>query len=159
MPVRCTFSLNSRETSRLACEGFGSVVAYSGRGKGRDDPYDVADKDVGALPPGTYYLVDRQSGGRIGWVRDFAAAYVGSTDRTEWFMLWNANGGDTTMIDGIMRGQFRLHPEGIRHESDGCITLKFRDQFEALQRFIRSHPADLPVPGSTLKAYGTVEVR
>jgi len=59
MPVRCTFSLNSRETSRLACEGFGSVVAYSGRGKGRDNPYDVADKDVGALPPGTYYLVDR----------------------------------------------------------------------------------------------------
>jgi hypothetical protein len=49
MPVRCTFSLNSRETSRLACEGFGSVVAYSGRGKGRDNPYDVADKDVGAL--------------------------------------------------------------------------------------------------------------
>jgi len=159
MPVRCTFSLNNRETSKLVCEGFGSVAAYSGHGKGRDNPYDVADKDVGALPPGTYYLVDRQSGGRIGWLHDFLAAHGGSTDRSKWFMLWNANGGDTTMIDGVARGQFRLHPEGEMHLSDGCITLKSPNEFDALERFIRLHPADLPVPGSTLKAYGTVEVR
>jgi hypothetical protein len=159
MPVRCAFSLNNRETSKLVCEGFGSVVAYSGHGRGRDNPFDVAEKGVGALPPGTYYLVDRQSGGRVGWLHDFISAHGGSSDRTKWFMLWNANGGDTTVINGVARGEFRLHPEGDLQLSDGCIALKFPNEFDALQRYIRLHPADLPVPGSTLKAYGTVDVR
>jgi hypothetical protein len=73
--------------------------------------------------------------------------------------IWNANGGDTTVINGVARGEFRLHPEGDLQLSDGCIALKFPNEFDALQRYIRLHPADLPVPGSTLKAYGTVDVR
>ncbi len=63
MPVRCTFSLNSKESSQLHCSGFGSVKAFSGTARGRDNPYATAWPDVGPLPAGTYYLVDRQSGG------------------------------------------------------------------------------------------------
>ncbi|WP_309296517.1 tlde1 domain-containing protein [Paraburkholderia terrae] len=63
MPVYCTFTLDNRETSMLDCLGFGAVPAYSGHGKGRDNPNDVADVGVGPIPPGTYYIIDRQSGG------------------------------------------------------------------------------------------------
>jgi Protein of unknown function (DUF2778) len=60
MPVRCTFSLNNKESSQLHCSGFGSVKAFSGTARGRDNPYATAWPDVGPLPAGTYYLVDRQ---------------------------------------------------------------------------------------------------
>jgi hypothetical protein len=159
MPVYCTFALNKKTTSALVCSGFGAVEAYSGHGKGRDNPDDVADQDVGALPPGTYYLIDRQSGGRFGWLHDFQARYFGSTDRQRWFMLWNSRGGDVTMIGGIKRGAFRLHPEGPLHLSDGCITVKSGALFDRLQSYIRSNPPDMVVPGTSLKAYGTVQVR
>ncbi|MFT0167672.1 tlde1 domain-containing protein [Paraburkholderia mimosarum] len=64
-----------------------------------------------------------------------------------------------TMINGIKRGRFRLHPEGPARLSEGCITVISPFAFDSLRRYIRSHPAALPVPGSTLRAYGTVEVR
>ncbi|SMG50344.1 DUF2778 domain-containing protein [Paraburkholderia susongensis] len=160
MTAFCTFRLNNRETSQLSCVGFGSIEAYSGQRQGRDNPDAVALPDVGALPPGTYYLVDRQSGGRLGWLWDWIGAHSTSTDHKKWFMLWNAHGGDTTMIDGIRRGSFRLHPEGERHLSKGCITVKNPADFERLQRYIRLHKPAMPIPGnSELKAYGRVEVR
>lgn len=160
MPVRCTFLLNNKTTSTLECSGFGLVDAYSGQKQGRDNPRDTAMSNIGPLPAGTYYLVDRQSGGMLGWARDWYDAHGwGTTDHSKWFMLWNPNGGDTTMIDGIRRGNFRLHPEGPMRLSEGCITVVSPFAFESLQRYIRSHNADLPVPGSTLRAYGTVDVR
>ena len=160
MPIRCTFSLNNQPTSTLYCSGFGVVAAYSGQKQGRDNPNDTAMPDIGPLPAGTYYIVDRQSGGRFGWFWDWYDAHgFGSTDHTKWFMLWNAHGGDSTMIDGIKRGHFRLHPEGPMRLSEGCITVVSPFAFENLRRYIRSQPSNLPVPGSTLRAYGTVEVR
>ncbi|WP_227746938.1 DUF2778 domain-containing protein [Paraburkholderia franconis] len=123
MPVYRTFTLNNRETSTFTCSGFGAVAAYSGHGRGRDNPNDVADVGVGAIPPRTYYIIDRQSGGRLGWFRDTFGPWFGTTDRHTWFMLWNAHGGDITNINSIQRGNFRLHPDGPMHESDGCITV------------------------------------
>ncbi|NIF52044.1 DUF2778 domain-containing protein [Burkholderia sp. Ax-1724] len=160
MSVFCTFALNNRETSGLYCLGLGMIEAYSGHGKGRDNPNAVSIPMTGAIPPGTYFIVDRQSGGRLGWLHDLSDTYLGSTDRTKWFMLWNAHGGDTTMIDGIRRGNFRLHAEGPMRESDGCITVKNGNDFERLQRYIRSHKPNIAIPGSDhLKAYGRLEVR
>jgi len=160
MPLRCKFSLNEQTTSVLHCSGFGSVTAYSGQKWGRDNPKATAAEGVGPLPAGTYYIVDRQSGGMFGWARDLWSEYGwGTTDRTKWFALWSPNTGDTTMINGIRRGAFRLHPEGQMHLSEGCITVVSHVDFDHLQRFIRSHKPDLPVPGSTLRAYGTVDVR
>ncbi|WP_322047588.1 DUF2778 domain-containing protein [Paraburkholderia sp. J67] len=159
MPVRCTFLLNNKTTSTLTCSGFGSVDAYSGQKQGRDNTADTAMPNIGPLPAGTYYLVVRQSGGMFGWAHDWIAASTLSTDRFKWFMLWNPIGGDTTMINGIRRGSFRLHPEGHERLSEGCITVVSPFAFDSLQRYIRTQKAMLPVPGSTLRAYGTVDVR
>jgi hypothetical protein len=160
MPVKCIFLLNSQRTSKLQCSGFGAVEAYSGQKEARDNPADTAMENIGPLPRGTYYLVDRKSGGHLGWLYDWFAEHTHlSTDHSNWFMLWNANGGDTSVINGIQRGHFRLHPEGRMRLSEGCITVVSPFAYESLRRYIHSHPANLPVPGSTLRAYGTVEVQ
>jgi len=160
MPVKCTFVLNDQTTSTLTCEGTAPVEAFSGTDQGRDNPEETAVKNVGPLPKGTYYLVDRQSGGHLGFLYDTWDAYGwGTTDRRNWFMLWNPTSGDMTNIEGVKRGNFRLHPVGVRKLSEGCITVLYPYEFDRLQKFIRSHAASLPVPGTTLRAYGTVEVK
>ena len=63
------------------------------------------------------------------------------------------------MINGIQRGNFRLHPEGDLHLSEGCITVTNHFEFDRLQRHIRMRQPYLPVPGTTMLAYGTVEVQ
>jgi hypothetical protein len=160
MSVQCTFRLNSQPTSTLYCSGFGSVTAYSGQLSGRDNPQAISIKDIGPIPPGKYYLLDRQSGGLMGWFYDLVSrGNVGTTDHSKWFMLWNERTGDTTIINGVRRGEFRLHPEGQRRLSKGCITVPSNETFNRLERYIRSRPPDIPVPGTAYKAYGTVEVQ
>ncbi|RKR39038.1 DUF2778 domain-containing protein [Paraburkholderia sp. BL17N1] len=159
MPVKCTFVLNGLTVSTFTCEGTVPVTAFSGNGRGRDNPNETAVPNVGPLPKGVYYLVDRKSGGFVGLVRDLLGEYGGSTDRRSWFMLWNPVSGDTTNINGIKRGNFRLHPMGVLRLSEGCITVTQPNDFERLQKYIRSRGRTLPVPGTTMKAYGTVEVK
>ncbi|WP_347879161.1 tlde1 domain-containing protein [Caballeronia sp. BCC1704] len=84
MPVRCVFTLNNRRTSTLVCEGYGTVEAFSGQKEGRDNPARIETPDVGPIPPGIYYLVDRQSGGLLGRMRDILSP-IASADRTKWF--------------------------------------------------------------------------
>lgn len=159
MSVKCTFVLNKQTTSTLTCEGTSPVSAFSGTDQGRDNPDDTAMENVGPLPKGTYYLVDRQSGGLLGPIRDWIGAHTLSTNKNTWFMLWNPVSGDITNINGIKRGNFRLHPIGQRRLSEGCITVNSLYEFERLQKYIRSRGLTLPVPGTTMKAYGTVEVK
>jgi hypothetical protein len=159
MPVKCTFVLNDQTYSTLTCEGTAPVQAFSGTDQGRDNPDDTAIKNVGPLPKGTNYLVDRQSGGLLGPIRDWFSEHTISTDRRTWFMLWNPVSGDMTNINGIQRGNFRLHPIGQRRLSEGCITVVQPYEFDRLQKFIRSRGLTVPVPGTTLRAYGTVEVK
>lgn len=160
MPVKCTFVLNDQTYSTLTCEGTAPVQAFSGTDQGRDNPDDTAIKNVGPLPKGTYYLVDRQSGEVLGSIRDWWSAHGEvSTDRHKWFMLWNPVSGDMTNINGIKRGNFRLHPMGRMRLSQGCITVVNAYEFDRLQKFIRSRGLTVPVPGTTLRAYGTVEVK
>ncbi|WMY07449.1 DUF2778 domain-containing protein [Paraburkholderia phenoliruptrix] len=159
MPVACTFSLNSRNTSVLSCPGVGQFSAFSGTSTGRDNPQAVAQADIGPLPPGRYYLVDRQSGGRLGWLYDFARTYAYGTDRSQCFMLWREGSGDTTVINGVRRGSFRLHPMGPRRLSEGCITVVNQAQFKMLADYLHKQGATLPIPGTTLKAYGYVDVK
>ncbi|SIT39841.1 conserved hypothetical protein [Paraburkholderia piptadeniae] len=159
MPVFCTYTLNRKETSPLVCSGFGSVDAYSGHGKDTNNPDFVADVGVGAIPPGTYYIVDRSSGRWFGWVLDDFGAVIGTTDRRKWFMLWNTYTGDATMVHGVKRGLFRLHPDGPHHRSDGCITIKNPADFERLRSYLLARGATMPIPGTDMKAYGRVDVR
>nr|WP_244306199.1 tlde1 domain-containing protein [Paraburkholderia lacunae] len=80
-------------------------------------------------------------------------------DRRHWFILWREGAGDTTIINGIKRGAFRLHPMGPRGLSEGCITVVNSDQFNVLADYLHKHGATLPIPGTTLKAYGYVDVQ
>jgi hypothetical protein len=160
MPVKCTFTLNGKNTSQLMCEGIGQFEAYSGQMQGRNNPAMAATPEIGPIPKGTYFLVDRASGGMFGWAYDIVGPLLHlTTDHSQWFALWNPRTGDTTMINGISRGAFRLHPDGPHHLSEGCITLLHGDEFDRLQRYIRRSPPSLPVPATTLKAYGWVEVK
>lgn len=159
MPVSCTFQLNNKETSLFSCPGVGAVVAFSGTSTGRDNPAAIAKENIGPIPPGTYYIVDRQPGGHLGVFRDLIAANTGSTDRNQWFMLWRKDTGDTTIVNGVKRGQFRLHPMGRLHLSEGCITISNPYSFNKLAAHIRKQGATVTVPGSRFKAYGTVEVK
>jgi hypothetical protein len=94
MPVSCRFLLNKKTTSVLTCQGTAPVEAFSGQKDGRDNPDDTAMEDVGPLPKGTYYLVDRQSGGVLGFLYDWWGAHgYGTTDRTKWFMCGIQNLG------------------------------------------------------------------
>lgn len=159
MPVACTFQLNGKPTSLLQCPGIGNLAAFSGHDRGRDNPAAVALEDIGPIPPGRYYIVDRQSGGRLGWLYDFLRTYAYGTDRDKWFALWREKTGDTTIINGVRRGQFRLHPIGPQGLSDGCITITSPHSFDALAAYLRKQGASWPVPGTTLKAYGWVDVQ
>ncbi|WP_186258332.1 DUF2778 domain-containing protein [Burkholderia gladioli] len=160
MPIRCTFDLNGKTTSTLNCPGFGMVSAFSGTKSGRDNPNATGIEGIGPIPKGTYYIVDRQSGGRLGWFHDAIGKYgIGTTDHTKWFMLWNASTGDSTYVGNVKRGQFRLHPMGQLRLSEGCITVTNPTTFDRLAEYIRKNGADLPVPGSMFKAYGTVDVK
>ncbi|BCQ28069.1 DUF2778 domain-containing protein (plasmid) [Caballeronia sp. NK8] len=160
MPICCFFTLNGKTISTLHCSGYGTVGAFSGHGHGRENPVEVATPNVGPIPPGTYYIVDRQSGGVMGWAYDAAGEYFGlTTDRSKWFALWHPETGDTTMVQGVRRGQFRLHAEGPSALSEGCIAVVNPAEFELLQRHIRKYRPLIAVPRSTLMAYGTVEVR
>ena len=97
MPVKCSFTLNHQTTSILACEDIPHqqpnslrVMAFSGQLTGRDNPDATAKEDIGPIPKGTYYIVDRQSGGHLGFLYDWWNAHgFGSTDRAQWFALWN----------------------------------------------------------------------
>ncbi|WP_342713837.1 DUF2778 domain-containing protein [Paraburkholderia lycopersici] len=136
------------------------MTAFSGQKEGRDNPDDTAKEDIGPLPKGKYFLVDRQSGGILGGFRDWWSAHgFGTTDRTRWFMIWNPATGDKTNIDGITRGSFRLHPMGPRRLSEGCVTVVNPYDFDRLEKFLRSQKPSLPVPETDLKAYGTLEIK
>lgn len=159
MPVACTFQLNAKPTSVLQCAGIGNFVAFSGRDSGRDNPAAVEKEMIGPLPPGRYYIVDRQSGGHLGWLYDVVRKYGYGTDRDQWFALWREKTGDTTIINGVHRGQFRLHPIGPQGLSEGCITLTSPHSFAQFAAHLRKQGATWPVPGSSLKAYGWVDVQ
>ncbi|WP_175687413.1 DUF2778 domain-containing protein [Burkholderia anthina] len=161
MPASCTFILNGQPISFLSCTGAGSVQAFSGMPEDRDKPESVAKPKSGPLPRGIYYIVDRQTGGRLGWLYDFARANLYGTDRAKWFALYRADGNidDTTIINGVRRGAFRLHPNGPLGRSEGCITVKNPQDFERMSAFIRAQGATVPIPGTDINAYGIVEVR
>lgn len=83
MPVECTFILNKSNISVLYCPGFGSVAAFSGNGRHMNDPSATAVAEKGPLPIGTYYIVDRQSGGHLGWLYDAIKDVTLNTRRAE----------------------------------------------------------------------------
>jgi hypothetical protein len=160
MTASCFFSLNGQNLSSLVCQGLGSMPAFSGKPGYLNDPAKVAVADNGPLPPGRYYIVDRQSGGRLGWLKEWTADRAAPINRNQWFALYRIDGkiDDYTFVEGVRRGNFRLHPIGPRGISKGCITLLSPSQFLRLRTFLLSQEPKL-VPGTNTKYFGTVDVR
>lgn len=89
---------------------------------------------VGPFPAGKYWIVDRPEGGLRSQVnagvRDLYNHVVNGTTfrHNEWFALWRDDWGidDYTWIEGVKRGNFRLHPGGLSEDS---ITLPHDSDF------------------------------
>ncbi|WP_262144388.1 DUF2778 domain-containing protein [Serratia ficaria] len=160
MAADCVFYLNSQRMSTLVCRGFGSVSAFSGNGADRNRPESAAVPFDGPLPKGEYFIVDRESGGRLGWVRDAFQDTLAGTHRAGWFGLYRNDGviDDFTFINGVKRGHFRLHPTGRFGISEGCVTLPDVVQYYRLFKFLKSQKM-MPIPGSPLFHYGRITVK
>lgn len=144
------FRLNNRPTSDLFVEGVGNFSAFSGNGDFRNKVSAQCMENIGPLPIGKYYVFDRETGGRLGWLYNLTGRY------DDWFALYAIDGkiDDITWCNKVQRGNFRLHHGG---NSDGCITVVDAAQYKLLHNRIKAHGAST-VSGSDLLAYGILEV-
>jgi hypothetical protein len=157
--LRCLFHLNGGSLSTLSVPGVGFFPAYSGNaGPYRNNP-DAADiKNVGPLPPGRYFIVNRPTT-LLSPVYDAPKSFFSGSDRSLWFGLFRDDGSidDVTLYKNVQRGSFRLHPAGYQGISNGCITLASRCHYEILRNALLSeHNAKIRI--QSLIAYGTVQV-
>ena len=150
--ANCYFTLNGQPHSRFVYDGVSST-AFSGHGPDRNNPGSGAVPNNGPTPPGSYWIVDRQSGGLLGGLRDWI------TDRDEWFALYRDDGSidDETFYDSVRRGQFRLHPLGPLRMSIGCIVLEYASEFSTMSGYLRAQPVSY-IPGTKTRTFGTVAV-
>lgn len=81
----CTFELNDEPMSKFEIAGR-AFPAFSGAGPHANKRTFMCVPDLGPLPVGTYYIVDRKSGGWLGALRDSV------TDNPEWFALYAGDG-------------------------------------------------------------------
>jgi hypothetical protein len=157
--IRCTFMLNSYGLSTLSVPGVGFFPAYSGNaGEHRNNPNSVAVKEVGPLPPGRYYIVDRPTGSWRNILKNEALSITSGSDRKLWFALYREDSrlDDLTFIYQVERGNFRLHPAGYSGESKGCITLPNHSHYDILRgSLLQTAKAKI---SACLTAYGTVQV-
>jgi len=158
--VSCYMLLNRREFTSLNCPGVGNFPVFSGQKEGRNNPDKMNVPEIGPIVRGCYYIVERPSGGKLGPLRERFLKDVYGTDRSTWFGLYRDDGkiDDYTFIQGVKRGNFRLHPIGPLGLSEGCITLVHPIQFSYLHDMLLRYGPRLNIPGSQLKAYGTVKV-
>lgn len=159
MSIECTFTLNGMPSSILHCKDVGNFPAYSGQKYGRNNETMTGRENIGPIPKGRYYILSRQSGGRMRLLYDLALRYGYGTNRDEWFALYRDDGriDDYTFEKGIKRGQFRLHPSGPRGLSEGCITLNHIPDFNYLRAKLLS-TSMIKIPGNNMSAFGTVRV-
>ena len=148
----CTFKLNGLPMSALEV-GSRSFPAFSGLGTRVNKREYACIKGWGPIPPGSYFVIDRQQGGLLGPLRDLFSG------RGDWLALYADDGtvDDETLCDQVKRGNFRLHPKGPLGRSEGCITINSVADFSVIRMIIRSG-APTAIEGSQLKAYAKVIV-
>jgi len=151
--IDCKFELNGKLMSTLWC-GATRFPAFSGLGKHVNKRISACVLNQGPIPPGTYYIFDRQSGGLFGPLRDLF------NDRDQWFALYAIDDkiDDETFCEKIKRGQFRLHPKGTTGRSEGCIVIEKNTDYQFLRSILKKSE-QVEVPGVELKAYGRLVVR
>lgn len=163
MALQGKFIINDAAYSPLIFPGIGTFLAFSGDGAYRNRGAYGALPKAGPIPAGRYWIVDRPGGGIKSQVqtgiKDIYNQLVnGATFRhNDWFALWRDDWSidDYTWIEGVKRGNFRLHPGTL---SEGCITLPHDSDFAKLRNaLLRTQKTDIPCM-KKLKAYGMIEV-
>lgn len=148
----CSFKLNNKPMSAFKM-GALSFPAFSGLGSHVNRIVSACMLGVGPIPPGTYYIFDRQSGGLLGLLPSIFDKH------SNWFALHAIDGkiDDETFCNQAKRGRFRLHPKGPQGISQGCITIEDSRDYQRLREILKE-ATPVAVPGSTLQAYGKVIV-
>ncbi|EXU74571.1 DUF2778 domain-containing protein [Erwinia mallotivora] len=148
---------------KLECYGVGSYDVLSGIDRFINQP-NCSDIEKAAIPPGTYWIVDRPTGSLLNQIRSEAIDmyHLYKNHHSEWFGLYSAQTmSDHVFVNGARRGSFRLHPlntdgSGV---SWGCITFYRSSEFQILRRSLLNRKK-VRVPGSNgLMAYGRIDVR
>jgi hypothetical protein len=155
----CTYDLNGKPSSQLVCDGVtyeafsGNMAAYVNKARYQDVP------NNGPLPLGRYYLLDRATGGRLGWFYQSLEKRFSNIDHSEWFSLYRDDDqvDDQTTINNIRRGEFRIHPVGPLRISKGCVTLTSHIAFDELKRYVRNKKGEI-LPGKGFRYYGVLHV-
>jgi len=151
----CFFELNDRPLSNFVI-GANRFPAYSGYGE-YINKRNSACQTKGAIPPGEYIIIDRESGGSIaGRLWDWGRG------KNEWFSLL-ANDGhidDIFFCDGQKRDAFRLHPKGSG-VSYGCIAINNDLDFNKLATMLRRGPSKqvAKADGSLVTVWATLVVK
>lgn len=163
MSLQGKFLLNDNVDSELIVFGVGSFKAFSGQGTNRNHGGCQAVPSAGPIPPGKYWILDRPEGGALSQIRTgikdtYNRIFNGASfNHGEWFALYRNDGeiDDYTWVEGVKRGNFRLHPGQI---SEGCITLPNEMEYSVLRSAILRYSKQA-VPGArALMSYGTIEV-
>ena len=151
--INLTFELNNQPMSALKF-GAQSLPAFSGLGSFVNKRATMCVSGFGAIPMGTYYIFDRQSGGLLGPLKNIF------NDHSDWFSLYAADGNidDETYCNQVKRGSFRIHPKGTTGVSQGCITLENQSDFQRLRAMLKGSTT-ITVPSIALQAYGKVVVK
>lgn len=151
--IDCSFELNGKPMSVLKC-GAMSFPAFSGLSAQANRREFACNVGVGPIPPGSYYIFDRQSGGLLGSLYDMLGRH------SDWFALYAIDGtiDDETYCEEVKRGNFRLHPKGAVGISKGCITIESLADFQHLRAILKNSIQEA-VPGIKLLAYGKVVVK
>jgi hypothetical protein len=152
----CSFTLNDQPMSKFRI-GLTDYDAFSGLFSNVNKRASACLANTGPIPPGQYYIIDRQSGGTKHRLKQFFGM---REERDRWFGLYAADGrvDDKTWCEGVERGQFRLHPKGVAGISQGCIVINSAGQFNHIAAILRSSSKML-VPGIDIRAYGIVSVK
>ena len=150
--IDCSFELNGKQMSALKCGGQ-SFPAFSGLGA-YANLKSAACLQNGPIPPGTYYIIDRQSGGFLGPLRDLFNSH------DNWFALYAIDGkiDDETFCNHVKRGNFRIHPKGTLGISQGCITIESISDFQRLRVKLKGTKQET-IPSTSFLAYGKVIVK
>jgi hypothetical protein len=164
MALQGKFVIDNKPLSPLLIFGAGAFMAFSGDEIYRNRGGCTAVAGRGPLPAGKYWIVDRPSGGigsRVGaWAKDAWNTAIGEpTNHSEWFALYRDDRSidDWTWVNGVKRGNFRLHPVGGGGHSYGCITLQSLAEFHRLRQALLQTSA-VHAGDSGIRAYGWIEV-
>lgn len=160
-----TYDDDARRSGKavLTVYGVGTFPVLSGRQKFINNVNCSYVTDYGSIPVGDYWIVKMPSSGFANTVLRELKDLVNHTNHDEWFGLFSVRTmSDSVFVNGVKRGQFRLHPlrpDGSG-ESWGCITFFKVSDFQHVRRaLLRTKMFKVPRSRNGLMAYGKVSVK